>query len=190
MKQEINRYDIWGDWLLKAHEDWKRKKFIVDVDPVKKKWTVAEYIREEVRRQGHNLNDPQDGGLRVLWMQDAWQVAQWQAEQGLMPTLDTIQEIGAIIEPYKNKEGFRRVGVCVGRRKCPPADTVRDAVLNLLRNGEALSPIEWYREFELIHPFLDGNGRTGKVIMLWRAGRLSDPFFPPNDLFGDWIANP
>lgn len=161
---------------------------------MKKRWTVSEYIREEVRRQGHDLNDPQDGGIRVLWMEDAWQTATREAAQGKIPTVEVIEQLGRILEPQKNERGFRTCGVRVGSRICPPWETVRPALKELVasieRNGKKLDPLEWYKQFELLHPFVDANGRAGKILLAWLAGTLDRPFFPPNDLFGDWIANP
>ncbi len=44
-----------------------------------------------------------------------------------------------------------------------------------------------YREFELVHPFSDGNGRTGKVLLNYLADTLERPTMP-SDWFG--CANP
>jgi hypothetical protein len=37
-----------------------------------------------------------------------------------------------------------------------------------------------YLTFEHVHPFPDGNGRTGKIIYNWVRGSLDEPEFPPN----------
>jgi len=42
---------------------------------------------------------------------------------------------------------------------------------------------EWYLAYEWIHPFRDGNGRTGKILHNWLNGTLDDPVLVP-DYFG------
>jgi hypothetical protein len=42
---------------------------------------------------------------------------------------------------------------------------------------------DWYLAYEWIHPFADGNGRTGKVLHNWLGGTLDDPVLVP-DYFG------
>lgn len=37
-----------------------------------------------------------------------------------------------------------------------------------------------YFSFEHVHPFPDGNGRSGKIVYNWIRGTLDEPEFPPN----------
>lgn len=39
---------------------------------------------------------------------------------------------------------------------------------------------QFYFEYENIHPFVDGNGRSGKILYNYLLGRLDDPIMPPN----------
>ncbi len=47
-----------------------------------------------------------------------------------------------------------------------PAQNVKRTVASLCNawNGGRLSVDEFYQEFEEIHPFIDGNGRTGNIV--------------------------
>jgi Fic family protein len=74
---------------------------------------------------------------------------------------------------------YRSIRVSVGRYVPPPPDEVSGLMFELLewwnKNTEPLSPvlssaILHYR-FESIHPFADGNGRTGRALALWELYR-------------------
>jgi hypothetical protein len=149
---------------------------------------VIDYISEEVTRQGHNVT-VKDGLERVGWMLDAWCSVLPRADVVFID-LTTIEELGKRVERVKNREGWRRCGVRVGSRICPPFYEVPVLLERLLSVRDGMTPIEFYKEFEMIHPFVDGNGRTGKILLNWMNGTLLDPIFPPADIFGTPIMNP
>jgi len=74
---------------------------------------------------------------------------------------------------------YRAMRVRVGRYVAPAPDEVRRLMLELLKwwNEEPanLSPVLssaiLHYQFEAIHPFADGNGRTGRAIALWELYR-------------------
>ena len=148
--------------------------------------SIIEYVTEEVSRQGHDVTAI-DGLERVSWMLRAWVCALGAVRD--KPSLSDAECIGQIIEPTKNALGWRRCGVRVGSRICPDYHEVPRLLVELFES-KGLSPLEFYKEFEMIHPFVDGNGRTGKIIYCWLLGCLNDPVFPPNDLWGSPIKNP
>lgn len=153
---------------------------------------VIDYCTEEVRRQGHDIFHA-DGFERVGWMLEAWAWAVTRQMRKGLPTIDDIETIGQMVEVSANIKGFRRVPVRVGHsvNTSPPAEIIsRLGRLWERRDDAKMTSIEFYKEFELIHPFVDGNGRTGKILLNWRNGTLLNPIFPPDNLWGPRIQNP
>lgn len=176
------------------------------VDPL-----VRSFVLGEVERQAWRIGTP-DYARRVEYMTDAWQWAQEQSARyerhthlapnplgdasHTHPTVDDMLFIAGRIEPHENRDGYRRHGVQVGDRICPDPRDVPRRVEQLWQNinlvapvtgrgefGGALTADEFYLEFEYIHPFGDGNGRTGKILHNWLLGRLHDPVLVA-DYFG------
>jgi Fic family protein len=76
----------------------------------------------------------------------------------------------------ENAGVIRTADVYIGAKQMPPAPEVQPALLSLLEldDSDLFEHIaHFHLRFENIHPFIDGNGRTGRMIInlqLMRAG--------------------
>jgi Fic family protein len=69
--------------------------------------------------------------------------------------------------------GFKKIDNIVGNSATTPAEKVEQELKLLLKwyheNKKKIHPLllafEFHKKYEFIHPFLDGNGRTGRFIM-------------------------
>ena len=85
---------------------------------------------------------------------------------------------GEVMDQGKAGE-YRTIRVKVGNYVAPPVDRVETMMSDLLKwwNNEAvkisptLSAAIVHHQFEVIHPFADGNGRTGRMLSLWELYR-------------------
>lgn len=159
---------------------------------------ITPFIRDEVRRQGHNIEIWADGGIRVMWMLMAWANALAKYKTGkTKPTIADMIELGQLVEPIVNKNGERTVSLRVGTRMCPSPEDVPGLITRLWGHiqtvrattgltkpiGSPMTADDFYVEFEMIHPFTDGNGRVGKILHNWLLGTLEDPVLVA-DYFG------
>jgi hypothetical protein len=125
------------------------------------------------------------GERSVSWMVEgwahAWTLASLPEDPG--PTVQSIQLVGAIVEPRHNTaDNWRGTNVRVGDSIKPPHQDVPSMMDLLIADWPHTSSDDWYFRFEEIHPFRDGNGRTGNILWNWHRGSLTPHTleFPPD----------
>lgn len=148
---------------------------------------VTSYCEEEVGRQGHNTYSL-DGIERVGWMLDGWAYALARVNSPIR--VEDVKQIGMRVERLLNARGFRQAPVWIGDREGIRFDLIEPALEELLERQHGMDSLDFYRAILIIHPFLDGNGRSSKCLLNWHRGSLLAPVFPPKDFWGKPIANP
>ncbi len=124
--------------------------------------TLQDFVRESNRIEGI-IRDPTKREL--------------DATQAFL-TLErlTVRDVCALVNVYAPGAELRehvgmnvRVGAHVPPRGGP---IMRDWLTDLLAcvNASKLSAFAAHVEYETLHPFMDGNGRSGRAIWLWMRG--------------------
>lgn len=120
--------------------------------------TDVRFCAEECERQSVSaLGVPRM--LTALSHARAWDLSNRPLSENIIFTLATV------IEPVNNL-GYRQIPVIIRSKEAGIKwrEIPRQMEL-LVEAAHTLGPSEFFLQFEKIHPFLDGNGRTGVLLL-------------------------
>jgi Fic/DOC family len=101
-----------------------------------------------------------------------------------LPQLDltAVTEFQSVIAPGKPVRSAKGMNVRVGTYIAPTGgpDILRQLESILREASISSDPWSIHVAFEKLHPFMDGNGRTGRAIWAWQMRKMGrDPFALP-----------
>lgn len=138
---------------------------------------IGAFVTVEVRRQ-------YDGPYDVGFMMHAWISALHDKENGIDLSIPMIVNWGKMIDPGANygSQTFRTGPIFIGwdKKEAINLDRQMENWLQAVNDNYYATNDYAYKAFEDIHPFWDGNGRTGKIIFNWLNNTLRTPTWPYN----------
>lgn len=122
-----------------------------------------------------NIDDPAEDAQSMI----AWEYLK---EQEVL-THDVIKKVQKIITLHQpllpHQRGYYRdlskTMVTVGGKACPHYFIVPHLMENWLLDFNKHPSLENHIKFEHIHPFADGNGRTGRMLCWWQDYKQGRP---------------
>ncbi len=157
--------------------------------------TERDFQLIQLQCEQQHATTPRDfAGFAVAYA-EAKQLAGFAASGNREVDIDRIQVLilrWAELIDGRNRTGFRRVPVMVGGHPTPRADDLprlMGAWVEAFVHERFDTPAEAYKEFELIHPFIDGNGRVGHLLWAlytaWYGWPNRWPTELPPDVFSE-----
>lgn len=152
--------------LFELLKEFKRREALPEYDTA----FINRFIQES------NSIEGEDSQEAYRDAQEAWQLLMYcpritnqvilKAHEKLMCNLNTDIAGRYRTVPVYIYKGSEKI------RTCPNPKDISRLLSNLLKRWKIKTPLEalkWHLDFEKIHPFVDGNGRIGRLLYLWHC---------------------
>jgi Fic family protein len=129
--------------------------------------TLTDYVRESNAIEGIYDEAEIDRSM-VAW--EYLENLEAKLTHGIICRVQKVITLHQALQPHQR--GYYRdlsqTNVTVGNYLPPHYAMVQGLMDNWLLDYEELGPWKAHARFESIHPFVDGNGRTGRMLMWWQ----------------------
>ncbi len=130
--------------------------------------TLDDFVRESNRIEGIERLKGDLQFAREVVATQMFVNCDYPTVKGLCDFVATVTSLALHPAVLRNKPGMNvRVGDHFPPRGGPE---ITQALETILRNLDRLTPFQAHVEYECLHPFTDGNGRSGRVLWLWMQG--------------------
>lgn len=89
-------------------------------------------------------------------------------------TVDELNKFVSVYQPDAQLRDKKGLDVRIGNHIPPKGGPdIRIKLEELLKNANPINSFSTHIKYEKLHPFTDGNGRSGRMLWAWQYGDLS-----------------